>query len=187
VCEHGDCWPCPHRHSSRVDRTVPHTWSKAMADFDGSKSELQFTSRMSVVALVHPGETFTVTAQCFVSQCGLFNDDPSLLAAPSAVRSPVPLPLFRTSSLRSKANRSKSTAKTSPDCPSSARSLVSGLWLGRSLPFVPRPVSGRFSRLRTQRHDSESRRWKSGLCSGTVTLRRCGLQFRSRTNRRTGC
>jgi hypothetical protein len=66
-----------------------------MPDFDPFKKWTHFTSRMSVVALVHPGETFTVTAQCLVSQCGLCNDDASLLAAPSAVRSPVPLPLFR--------------------------------------------------------------------------------------------
>jgi hypothetical protein len=50
---------------------------------------------MSLVTLVHPGETFTVTAQNLVSQCGLFNTRASLLTAPYTVRSPVPLHLFR--------------------------------------------------------------------------------------------
>jgi hypothetical protein len=53
------------------------------------------TSRMSVVTLVHPDETFTVTAQHLILQCGLFNDDPSLLTAPYTIRSSVPLPLFQ--------------------------------------------------------------------------------------------
>jgi hypothetical protein len=50
---------------------------------------------MSVVTLVHPDETFTVTAQHLVRQCGLFNNNAALLVPPYTVRSSVPLPLFR--------------------------------------------------------------------------------------------
>jgi hypothetical protein len=49
---------------------------------------------MVVVSLVHSGETFQVSRERLLSQCELFND-PALLAAPSIVRSSVPLAIFR--------------------------------------------------------------------------------------------
>jgi hypothetical protein len=56
---------------------------------------LQFHSfLMSLVALVHPGQTVQVSHERLASQCELFND-PALFAAPYTVRSSVVLAIFR--------------------------------------------------------------------------------------------
>jgi hypothetical protein len=50
---------------------------------------------MSVVALVHPSGTATVSVRRLAGQCTLFAGDPALAAPPYTVRASVPLSLFR--------------------------------------------------------------------------------------------
>jgi hypothetical protein len=49
---------------------------------------------MSLVALIHPGQTFQVCRERIVSQCDLFNN-PALVATPDMVRSSTVLAVFR--------------------------------------------------------------------------------------------
>jgi hypothetical protein len=50
---------------------------------------------MSVIDLVHPGEVRRVPVAQLMNKCTLFRNNPSLLGAPYAVRSSVPLDAFR--------------------------------------------------------------------------------------------
>jgi hypothetical protein len=124
---------------------------------------------MAVVALVHSGDTFRVPRERLLSQCDLFND-PALLAAPSAVRSSVPLPAIR-----------DFVAALNQETLELTNENVGGLALlcaefgfrGFAAKLSEFKASPAFRTVRAS-EDAEARRWRSGGCSATTKLQSCG-------------